>query len=204
MSLPGTTFIAGLPFQLVNKDTKLDARNLVCTSSMDSLELSVQTDLSPARKASYYFNEVARQLLYFMGWNSEKTDEFKDNFGGALYLLVRDNNFFDWLRLPLNLPENLPQLVHIGGLPYVVEYGQDEYLDDKRLLGECSYTNLRIRVHEGPLYMRFWVLIHEMTHGILYEANYTGEHNEETLVAPLGTLLFYLLKENDFKGVFEV
>ena len=192
MSLPGTTFIAGLPFQLEKKDDRLAAKDLVCMSRMDSLTLSVQSDLIPARQASYYFNEVARQLLYFMGWNEAKTDEFKDNFGNVLYLLVKDNNF-SWLH------DNnaLPELINISGLPYVVEHSQDEYLDDRGLLGECSYTNLRIRVKgEAPLYVRLWV-------AILYEANYTGDHNDETIVAPLGTLLFNLLRENDFKGVFE-
>jgi hypothetical protein len=195
MSLPSVTKIGGLPFRTVEKDRYLHGGNYVSYSSFKGLEIAIRGDLARERRQAYYLNEVAVQLLELAGFNHDDAAEYKEGLGRGLYSLLRENSF-TWVREE-NLP--LPLVIRIGLVTYDVKKADSEYMEGAGLLGEVSYTKLNIQVTPGLNdTITRWVLVHEMTHALLYDTGYPGDCNDDAIVVPLGNLLYQLLRENNF------
>ena len=65
--------------------------------------------------------------------------------------------------------------------------------------GEIQYDNLTILLYSTlAAVAKRVILCHEIAHGILYESS-CKQHNDETLIAPLGYFLYMLLRDNDFE-----
>ncbi|EJL5221480.1 ImmA/IrrE family metallo-endopeptidase [Listeria monocytogenes] len=70
--------------------------------------------------------------------------------------------------------------IKVGGIWYEIkEVTAVDIAGDKNYLGACDYDNQTIEILESlPETRKRQVLIHELTHAILYEAGYQ-EHDEE-------------------------
>ncbi|EEO6565098.1 ImmA/IrrE family metallo-endopeptidase [Listeria monocytogenes] len=70
--------------------------------------------------------------------------------------------------------------IRVGGIWYEIkEVTAVDIAGDKNYLGACDYDNQTIEILESlPEARKRQVLIHELTHAILYEAGYP-EHDEE-------------------------
>ena len=110
--------------------------------------------------------------------------------------MLKDNNF-TWVT---DLKTEIPTAVKINGITYAIKSDDqsNDYLDHKRLAGECAYDILEIKLDSrlAPTAKRV-ILCHEIVHGILHESGY-GDKNNEALVRPLGFFLYLFLRDNDF------
>ena len=193
MLVPNTTIIGGLPFKMTNEDIHLAAKEWSFESHLETLSMSIRSEYGNDRALTYYFTMVADWLLDIQGWIEKQRDEFKYNLGSALYFFVRYNRL-EWIDDPC---QSVPVEFNVNGVYYHTNFDCKEYMTANDCLGECRYTLLEITIKPGlPWALRNWVVIHELTHAILFEANYTGDHNDESLVKPLGTLIYRFLKDN--------
>jgi hypothetical protein len=96
----------------------------------------------------------------------------------------------------------LPEKVNIFGIEYTIRLDKDEYLDASSSLGEINYTNQEIYIKNSMSEERkVKILVHEICHGLIFEAGATSEAGNEKMVGFMGICLHHFLTKNDLKWV---
>lgn len=92
-----------------------------------------------------------------------------------------------------------PQTIKIAGIGYEVK--EVENLEDQfNLLGQILYTRGIIQLEKNlPPDRKVQVFVHEVLHGIFFEAGY--EEQDEEMIDRVAKVLYQVLKDNNI--VFE-
>ena len=92
--------------------------------------------------------------------------------------------------------EDKESRLEIGGIDYRVLY---PYSMDDGSLGETDVGNSTIYVVTGEtsVQKQQQTLIHEALHAMLHEAGLDDSVNDESLVLPLGNMLYQFIKNNE-------
>lgn len=89
-------------------------------------------------------------------------------------------------------------MIWINGLPYTVQQGIFKELQDEDLGGRVTYDTLYIQIMEDlKPDIKSYVVVHEITHAVLFEANAGNYDSKETFVEALAWQLLYFLQDND-------
>ena len=92
----------------------------------------------------------------------------------------------------------VPSMIWINGLPYTVQQGIFKELQDEDLGGRVTYDTLYIQIMEDlKPDIKSYVVVHEITHAVLFEANAGNYDSKETFVEALAWQLLYFLQDND-------
>lgn len=92
------------------------------------------------------------------------------------------------------------ETVKIGGLTYEVTKKPDLQGSDGNW-GQIQYKKLEISLDDSlPEQLEDQTLIHEIVHGILFEAGYPN--HEEDQANRIGLVLYQVLKDNDFSWLY--
>lgn len=84
----------------------------------------------------------------------------------------------------------------VGGVDYTVEVVPNLY-HRYELFGQITYNDTHIQIEENLSEARSHeVLVHELLHGILFEAGYMEQ--DEELVRRVASVLHQVLRDNDF------
>ena len=197
--LPPYVSVGGVPLFMKETDVELNAANLISRSDIDTQSINVLTTIPIERQHRLLCGEVASQLLYAAGLDMAECDRIYINVGNTLHNMLKDNNF-TWVA---DLKAEIPTAVNINGITYAIRSDDqsNDYLDHKRLAGECAYDILEIKIDSrlAPTAKRV-ILCHEIVHGILHESGYGGK-NDEALIKPLGYFLYLFLRDNDFSFI---
>ena len=137
--------------------------------------------------------EVAHLLLVSAGMSQKEADKYHAGVGSVLNRLVIDNDTdFVKGRKPV------PSMIWINGLPYTVQQGIFKELQDEDLGGRVTYDTLYIQIMEDlKPDIKNYVVVHEITHAVLFEANAGNYDSKETFVEALAWQLLYFLQDND-------
>lgn len=196
IKLPTYIITGGVPLFLREADAELNAADLLSKSNIETQSISILTTTPTERQHRLLCGELASQLLYAAGLDTEECDKIYVCVGNTLHNMLRDNSF-SWVA---SLDTEIPKAVAINGITYSIQSADiyDAELDHKNLAGECSYDDLTIKVDSrlAPTAKRV-ILCHEIVHGMLYESGYEDKNNEK-LVKPLGYFLYLFLRDNDF------
>ncbi|PGC80277.1 ImmA/IrrE family metallo-endopeptidase [Bacillus toyonensis] len=85
-------------------------------------------------------------------------------------------------------------LVKIGGVSYGLEEVEG-LAKEHQVLGHILYDDLKIKLDASmPQDRKEETLIHEITHGIFYEAGY--EEQDEDMINRVGKVLYQVIKDN--------
>ncbi|WP_096436525.1 hypothetical protein [Alteribacter populi] len=95
------------------------------------------------------------------------------------------------------MTKQLPQTLRVGANDYSVEL-TDTLTAADGFIGMVRYNETKILLQNAGLSegKRLDVLIHELTHAIMYEAGF--EEHEEDTVNRVGKVLTQVLRDNDF------
>ncbi len=196
-TLPPTFSVGGVPLITTYDDRLLNAANLLAKSSVDSGEIHILTTLPYSRQVRTVLSELAYQLLYAAGLDDATCERLQPILGVCLHNTLRENSL-DWVR---DFTQPLPHSIRINGIVYNIRTDKDEYLDAKKLSGECAYDDAEILLDSTlPTVTQRVIACHEIVHALLYESGYEGM-NDERLVKPLGYFLYLFLRDNDFNFV---
>ena len=123
----------------------------------------------------------------------EEQHDYHAGVGSVLNRLVIDNDTdFVKGRKPV------PSMIWINGLPYTVQQGIFKELQDEDLGGRVTYDTLYIQIMEDlKPDIKSYVVVHEITHAVLFEANAGNYDSKETFVEALAWQLLYFLQDND-------
>lgn len=156
-------------------------------------EIRVTQEAAPARKRQYFMWEVAHLLLVSAGMSQKEADRYHAGVGSVLNRLVIDNDTdFVKGRKPV------PSMIWINGLPYTIQQGIFKELQDEDLGGRVTYDTLYIQIMEDlKPDIKSYVVVHEITHAVLFEANAGNYASKETFVEALAWQLLYFLQDND-------
>lgn len=144
-------------------------------------EIRVTQEAAPARKRQYFMWEVAHLLLVSAGMPQKEADKYHAGVGSVLNRLVIDNDTdFVKGRKPV------PSMIWINGLPYTIQQGIFKELQDEDLGGRVTYDTLYIQIMEDlKPDIKSYVVVHEITHAVLFEANAGNYDSKETFVVQL-------------------
>jgi len=96
----------------------------------------------------------------------------------------------------------LPEKVNIFGIEYTIRQDKDEYLGANSLLGEILYSEQEIYIKSTlSADRKIKVLVHEVSHGILFEVGAIKGAGDESIIHLLGICLHQFIKNNDFEWV---
>lgn len=188
IKLPEKITICRIPFTVIETDGKCSYE-----SSPDTQEIKVTGDAATPRKRQYLMWEIAHMLLTASGMKNKDADRYHAQVGSVLNRLIVDNNL-DFVKSRTALPN----MVWINGIPYAINYGDYEELKEENLGGQITYDpcTIQIMVDLKPEIKRY-VIIHEITHGLLFEANAWNYASREPFVEALSWQLLYFLQDND-------
>lgn len=193
--LPPYLMVCGIPYYISYEDDTLQAADLISKSATESQSISVSEKIPFATQCRTLCNEVAWQMLNSGGLSNDECTTYSHAVGIALHNFLTSNTF-EWVQ---DITSDTPATVNINGAVYSVYADRDEHLDDLGLAGEIQYDNLTILLYSTlAAVAKRVILCHEIAHGILYESS-CKQHNDETLIAPLGYFLYMLLRDNDFE-----
>lgn len=124
---------------------------------------------------------------------TQEADKYHAGVGSVLNRLVIDNDMdFVKGRKPV------PSMIWINGLPYTIQQGIFKELQDEDLGGRVTYDTLYIQIMEDlKPDIKSYVVVHEITHAVLFEANAGNYDSKETFVEALAWQLLYFLQDND-------
>lgn len=187
--------IGGVEYQLIEvKEFKMSGT--ISHSSFLNCIIEIVPDLPLDRKRDFIFREISGAIFYEAGVFDENEWQLYDQFGKILSRFVYENTFH-WLdsKKPL-----YPHRVTINGFSYIVEFN-DKHLEAIDCMGQIKHDKLKIHIKTDLVPARSRkVFLHEIVHGLLYEAGFE-DHQDDDLVRPLTTVLYYFLKENDFDEI---
>ncbi|MFA4834922.1 MAG: ImmA/IrrE family metallo-endopeptidase [Dehalococcoidia bacterium] len=96
----------------------------------------------------------------------------------------------------------LPEKLNIFGIEYAIRQDKDEYLDASGSLGEIIYAQQEIYIKSTVSDDRkVKVLVHEVSHGILFEVGAIKNGTDEATVNFVSICLHQFIKNNDFAWV---
>ena len=134
-----------------------------------------------------------KRKLVSAGMPQKEADRYHAGVGSVLNRLVIDNDTdFVKGRKPV------PSMIWINGLPYTIQQGIFKELQDEDLGGRVTYDTLYIQIMEDlKPDIKSYVVVHEITHAVLFEANAGNYDSKETFVEALAWQLLYFLQDND-------
>jgi len=194
---PERLFVGGVPYQLVEHPYTGEPHRHISYSDYVEQEISITQGVPFPRWLSYLSGEIAYRLLDAAGKGSTANSR---RLGPVLYRFFRENKF-DWIYA--DTVGEPPTTLFVNGLPYVLIAPDDAYLEARDRIGEIDYAMLTIRIHSKlKPEARAVTFLHEATHALLYEARIMELCNKEAFIEPFSTLLFQLLKTNDFSFAY--
>lgn len=87
--------------------------------------------------------------------------------------------------------------IKIGGIIYGIEKVERLEDDNQSTWGVTQYENAHISIRDKIDKQKYYqTLIHEALHGMLHEAGVDNLANDESLVTPLGNILYQFIIDN--------
>lgn len=87
--------------------------------------------------------------------------------------------------------------IKIGGIFYQVKSEMNLEDANQSVWGVTQYEDSLIKVREGMSNQKYYqTLIHESLHAMLHEAGIDSLANDESLVTPLGNMLYQFITDN--------
>ncbi|MCP0885897.1 hypothetical protein LB941_00930 [Ligilactobacillus sp. WILCCON 0076] len=87
--------------------------------------------------------------------------------------------------------------IKIGGIIYKVENVKRLEDDNQSAWGVTQYENAHISIRDKIEKQKYYqTIIHEALHGMLHEAGVDNLANDESLVTPLGNMLYQFIVDN--------
>lgn len=159
----------------------------------DKQIIGITEAAAPARKRQYLMWEIAHLLLEAAGISEKSLEQYYQQIGSVLNRFVIDNTM-GWV----NGDKPLPSTLWINGLPYSLEYGVFKELEEENLGGRVTYYDLKIKIlHTMEADIMKYVIVHECTHAMLFEAAAGNLHDKEPFVEALAWQILYFLQDND-------
>lgn len=156
-------------------------------------EIRVTTEAAPPRKRQYFMWEIAHLLLTSAGMSTQEADKYHAGVGSVLNRLVVDNDL-EFLKGG----KATPSMIWVNGLPYAIQQGDFKELKDEDLGGRITYDTLCIQILENlKPDIKKYVIVHEITHAVLFEANAGNYSSREPFVEAMAWQLLYFLQDND-------
>lgn len=185
--LPSVVIVNRIPYAV-----KESHENYSYESDPGRQEIRVTANAAPPRQRQYFMWEITHLLLTSAGMPRESADRYHDQVGSVLNRLVADNSW-EWLKTGQK-----PSSVWINGIPYSIRYGRWEDMEKEDLGGNITYDPLEIRITDTLADgIRDYVIVHEITHGVLFEACTGAYASREPFVEALAWQLLYFLQDND-------
>lgn len=186
--LPEQLTICRIPFHICKAEDKYSYE-----ADPGTQEIKVTEIAAIARKRQYLMWEIAHILLTAGGMSAKDADRYHAQVGTVLNRLVVDNNL-DWVKGQ----KADPSMVWINGLPYSITYGDYDDLREDDLGGRITYDTLLIQImNDLKPDIKKYVIVHEITHGLLFEACAGNYSSREPFVESLAWQLLYFLQDND-------
>lgn len=185
--LPSKVIVNRIPYTVKESDDKYSYE-----ADPRIQEIRVTSGAAAPRQRQYFMWEIAHLLLTSAGMSLTSADRYHSQVGSVLNRLVIDNSW-DWLKTGQQ-----PTSVWINGLPYSIKYGTWDDMEKEDLGGNITYDPLEIRIADTLADgIRDYVIIHEITHGLLFEACVGGYASREPFVEALAWQLLYFMQDND-------
>ncbi|MFT8477705.1 MAG: hypothetical protein ABF682_09910 [Liquorilactobacillus sp.] len=87
--------------------------------------------------------------------------------------------------------------IKIGGIIYKIESVENLEDNNQSVWGVTEYENASISIRKSMDKQKYYqTLIHESLHGMLHEAGVDNLANDESLVTPLGNMLYQFIIDN--------
>lgn len=91
----------------------------------------------------------------------------------------------------------LPKTINVMGVIYRIRLRRNPLVDGEYAWGFTNYQSALVVLRRGMNPQKMTqTLIHELTHAMIHEMGDDKRCNDETLVNPLGNVLYQVLKEN--------
>ena len=162
-----------------------------CNSNIQAIHVTDKA--APPRKRQYLFWNVALLLMEAAGVSTSTYMRFYKQVGVVLNRFVVDNSF-TWI----TEKKEPPATIWLNGIPYTVIKDDTGLIEARGHCGEICYDDLTIRYKpDMPPEITAYVVIHECTHGILFESFAGNLEERETLVEALAWQILYFLQDND-------
>lgn len=94
---------------------------------------------------------------------------------------------------------SLPEQIKVGGMKYsVIE--KDTVDNNPQCFGVCVYHDTHIEIKKDlAVERKEQTVIHEMLHGVFFESGF--EEHQEEMIGRVSTVLYQVLKDNDFSWI---
>lgn len=188
IKLPESIAVCRIPYKVQSVDS-----NYSYEADPAKQLITVTKDAAPARQRQYFMWEIAHILLTAGGMNTKEADKYHAQVGSVLNRFIVDNTL-DWVKGK----KADPSMVWINGIPYSVEYGDFEELKAENLGGRITYDTLYIQILDDlEPDIKKYVILHEITHGILFEACAGNYSSREPFVESFAWQILYFIQDND-------
>lgn len=186
--LPGSVTVCRIPYRVVETDNEYSYE-----VAADKQEIRITQSAAIPRKRQYLMWEITHLLLEAAGMPDEDIETYYAQVGSVLNRFVIDNTL-EWVKGKKPLPTTL----WINGIPYTLTYGKFAELKEENLGGRVTYDTLHIQLLDSMKKdIMLYVIVHECTHALLFEAA-AGEYaGKETFVEALAWQILYFLQDND-------
>lgn len=186
--LPEQITVCRIPFHIRKAEDKYSYE-----ADPGTQEIKVTEAAAIPRKRQYIMWEIAHILLMAGGMSGAEADKYHAQVGSVLNRLIVDNNL-EWIRGQ----KADPSMVWINGLPYSIVYGDYDDLKKENLGGRITYDTLLIQIMADlKPDIKKYVIVHEITHALLFEACAGNYSSREPFVESFAWQLLYFLQDND-------
>lgn len=186
--LPNTIQVNRIPYKIRLSDNKYSYE-----ADPGKQEICVAGSAAEPRKRQYLLWEIAHLLLQSAGMMKKDCDRYHTNVGSCLYRFVVDNDL-DFVKGK----KKIPSMLWVNGIPYQIRQGMFKELEDDDLGGQVTYDTLSIQIMENLKEdIKLYVVVHEITHALLFEASAGSYAGREPFVEALAWQLLYFLQDND-------
>ncbi|GKT04508.1 hypothetical protein [Furfurilactobacillus entadae] len=94
----------------------------------------------------------------------------------------------------------VPSVVNVMGIKYKVRYEDVPVADGITVWGYTEFDQALIVLKRDMAKQKIaQTFIHELTHAMIHEMGDDEHSNDETIVNPLGNVIYQVMKENDIK-----
>lgn len=188
IKLPKTVTVTRIPYSVKPPDGDYTEG---CNSNVQ--EIYVTDKATIPRKRQYLFWNIALLLMEAAGISQGTYTRYYKQVGAVLNRFVVDNAF-TWIQEG----KEPPATIWLNGLPYTVIKDDTGLTEARGHCGEICYDDLTIRYKpDMPPEITAYVVIHECTHGILFESFAGTLEAKETIVEALAWQILYFLQDND-------
>lgn len=186
--LPDSVTVCRIPYRVVETDNEYSYE-----VAPDKQEIRITQNAATPRKRQYLMWEIAHTLLEAAGMPDKDLERYYKQVGSVLNWFVIDNGM-EWVKGKKPLPTTL----WINGIPYTLTYGKFDELIKESLGGRVTYDTLQIQLLEDMKKdIMLYVIVHECTHALLFEAAASNYPSREPFVEALAWQILYFLQDNE-------